>query len=65
MPQRAILIGAFIRWLFKGCKTKLKDEIEGNFKGKWCKSYDFENYIIGIVTGIVITVITYVIVFII
>ncbi len=25
-------LGAFVRWLFKGCKTKLRDEIEGNFE---------------------------------
>jgi len=65
MIATTMFIGAFIRWLFKGCNTKLKDEIEGNFKGTWGKSYDFENYIIGIVTGIVITVIAYVFVFII
>jgi len=43
-------LGAFVRWLFKGCKTKLRDEIEGNFEATWGVTYDMENYIIGNVT---------------
>jgi hypothetical protein len=26
MPEWAEIIGAFLRWLVKGCKTKLKEE---------------------------------------
>jgi len=48
MPEWAEIIGAFLRWLLKGCKTKLKDEIEGNLLPSWGKSYDFENFIIGV-----------------
>lgn len=55
MPEWAIYIGGLIRWIFKGCKTNFKDEIEGNFKAKWGGSYDFENFIIGIIfTAIVL-----------
>jgi len=43
-------LGAFVRWLFKGCKTKLRDEIEGNFEATWGVTYDMDNYIIGNVT---------------
>lgn len=50
MPETAKWIGAFVRWLIKGCKTSLKDEIEGNFPSKWGGSYEIENYIIGIIT---------------
>lgn len=50
MPVIAKWIGAFVRWLIKGCKTRLTDEIEGNFPSKWGGSYDIENYLIGIVT---------------
>ena len=46
-------LGAIIRWLLKGCKTQLKDEIEGNFDATWGGTYDTENYIIGIVTAII------------
>ena len=42
-------IGAFIRWLLKGCKTKLVDEIHGRFEGTtFLKDYDFENYFLGL-----------------
>ena len=57
MPETAKLLGAFIRWLIKGCKTSLRDEIEGNFEGTWGGSYSTENYIIGISTVIIILVI--------
>lgn len=50
----AIFIGAIVRWLFKGCKTKLRDEIDGNFEPKILWSYDFENCIIGLLICIVI-----------
>lgn len=57
MIETTILIGGFVRWLIKGCKTKLLDEIEGNLEPKWLKSYEMENYIIGLITCIVIVVI--------
>ncbi|MDO5666161.1 MAG: hypothetical protein Q4G63_13035 [Bacteroidia bacterium] len=47
-------LGGFIRWLLKGCKTNLKDEIEGNLDATWGNTYDTENYIIGIITIAVI-----------
>ena len=50
----AMFIGAIVRWLFKGCKTKLRDEIDGNFVPKILWSYDFENYIIGLLICIVL-----------
>ena len=50
-------LGAFVRWLFKGCKTKLRDEIEGNFEATWGVTYDMENYIIGHVTVLVMILI--------
>ncbi|WP_321480956.1 hypothetical protein [uncultured Bacteroides sp.] len=49
----AKFIGGFIRWLLKGCKTSLRNEIEGNFDGTWAGSYDVENYIIGLVTVVI------------
>lgn len=48
------LIGGFVRWLLKGCKTSLQDEIEGNLDATWGGTYDTENYIIGIITVIII-----------
>lgn len=50
-------LGAFVRWLFKGCKTKLRDEIEGNFEATWGVTYDMENYIIGNVTVLIMILI--------
>jgi hypothetical protein len=44
-------IGAIIRWLIKGCKTSLKDEINGTLDPTWGKSYDFENLIIGLLVS--------------
>ena len=52
--EYAKLLGAFIRWLFKGCKTSWKDETEGNLDPTWGSSYDMENYIIGVITAIVV-----------
>lgn len=54
MPETARWVGGFIRWLLKGCKTNLRDEIEGNLDATWGGAYDTENYIIGIVTAIII-----------
>lgn len=48
------LIGGFVRWLLKGCKTNLQDEIEGNLDATWGGTYDTENYVIGIVTTVII-----------
>ena len=54
MPEWAEIIGGFIRWLLKGCKTKIIDEVEGNFDPKWGGNYDFENFIIGVVTVVIL-----------
>ncbi len=54
MPETAKWIGGFIRWLLKGCKTSLRDEVEGNLDATWGGSYDFENYIIGLVTSVIL-----------
>ena len=54
MPETVELIGGFIRWLLKGCKTSLRDELEGNLDATWGSSYDFENYIIGLITSAII-----------
>ncbi|MDO5665164.1 MAG: hypothetical protein Q4G63_07910 [Bacteroidia bacterium] len=63
MPETARWIGGFVRWLFKGCKTKLRDEIEGNLEPTWGGTYDFENYIIGLVTVVVILGVIFFLVF--
>jgi len=47
--QYALFIGAFFRWIIKGFRTKLKDEISGNYKGVILKNYDLESIIIGYV----------------
>ena len=52
MPETARWIGGFIRWLCKGCKTSLKDEVEGNLEATWGGTYDTENYIIGIISTV-------------
>jgi len=57
MYAAAMYIGGFIRWLFKGCRTKLKDELDGNLDAKRGMSYGFENFIIGIVFVVVVLVI--------
>lgn len=57
MPEWAEFIGAIVRWLLKGCKTSLKDEIGGNLERSWGPSYDVENLIIGIIAVIVLLVI--------
>ena len=48
MPEWGVLLGGFIRWLYKGCKTSLRDEIDGNLDAKWGGTYDTENFIIGL-----------------
>ena len=54
MPETAMRLGGFIRWLLKGCKTNLKDEVQGNLEATWGGSYDCENYIIGIITAAIL-----------
>ncbi|MFA5540569.1 MAG: hypothetical protein ACK5MH_03740 [Bacteroidales bacterium] len=49
MPGIAIWLGGFLRWLWKGCKTRLRDEVYMN---------DIGNYIIGLVTtGIILGIV--------
>ena len=54
MPEWGAFIGGFVRWLFKGCKTNLRDELEGNLDAKWGGTYEIENYVIGIITTVII-----------
>ncbi len=54
MPETARWIGGFIHWILHGCQTSLRDEIEGNLDATWGGTYDTENYIIGIVTTVII-----------
>lgn len=54
MPETARLIGGFVRWLLKGCKTSLQDEVEGNLDATWGGTYDTENYIIGVAAVVII-----------
>ena len=59
MPETARWLGGFIRWLLKGCRTSLQDEIEGNLDAAWGGTYDTENYVIElgplvIILGIVV-----------
>ena len=45
------IIGSFVRWIFKGCKTSFKDEIDGNLKLIFISNdYHLENAVIGYVT---------------
>lgn len=57
MPESARFVGGFVRWLLKGCKTKLKDEVEGNLEPKILESYGTENYIIGLMTSVILIII--------
>jgi hypothetical protein len=50
----AKLIGGFVHWLLHRCKTSLRDEIRGNLDATWGGTYDTENYIIGVVTVVII-----------
>ena len=59
----AKLLGGLIRWLIKGCKTSLRDEIEGNFEGSWGGTYSTENYIIGLGTVIIILLVVSIIIY--
>jgi hypothetical protein len=51
------VIGAIVRWLLKGGKTKLLDEISGDFDATWGGLYDIENYIIGVITVLILGVV--------
>lgn len=62
MPETAKLLGGLIRWLIKGCKTRLRDEIDGNFEGTWGGTYSTENYIIGVSTVIIILIIVIIVI---
>ncbi len=52
-------LGGFVRWLLKGCKTKLKDEVNGNLEASWGWTYDTENYIIGLIVGVIYLCLVY------
>jgi len=54
MPEWAMYIGGLVRWLVKGCKTKFIDEVEGNLDATWGDSYDFENFIIGVISVVIV-----------
>lgn len=54
MIVNIIRIGAYIRWLLKGCKTNLQNEINGNFNATWGGTYETENFIIGIISIVII-----------
>jgi hypothetical protein len=45
MPETAKHLGGFIRWLLKGCKTRLRDELDSALEPTWGGSYGMENYI--------------------
>lgn len=57
MPETAKLIGGVIHWLIHGCKTSLRDEVEGNLDATWGGTYDTENYIIGLATVVIVLVV--------
>jgi len=54
MPEWAEFIGAIVRWIIKGFKTSLRDELDGNLENTWGASYDTENMIIGYISIIVL-----------
>lgn len=56
MPEQAEFLGAFMRWILKGFKTKLKDELDGNLMPITRLSYDFENMILGYISASIIIV---------
>ncbi len=64
MPEWGMLIGGFIRWLFKGCRTNLGDEVHGRLEPTtFLKDYDLENFFLGIITVIIILGLTIIIFF--
>jgi hypothetical protein len=55
MTETAVFFGGFIRWLLKGCKTKLGDEVHNRFEGTtFLKDYGLENYILGVFSSFVL-----------
>lgn len=46
MISKPKLIGAFIKWIIKGCKTKFSDEYSGIYKGYFFEA-EFENWLLG------------------
>ena len=52
MGEWTVILGAFVRWLLKGCKTNLKDEIDGYYEPRWVG-----NYITGLITSVIIIMI--------
>ncbi len=49
MYSFAILLGAVLRWLFKGFRTSLSDELLCRLEPTWGKTYKFENYVVGVI----------------
>ncbi len=56
MFEWAMILGGFIRWLSKACKSSLRDEIEGNYTSNWAGSADVENCIIGLITTAILLI---------
>jgi len=47
-------LGAFTKWILKGCKTNLlKDEL--NDENPWSNKKDNENFVIGIIVALLLT----------
>jgi hypothetical protein len=44
-----VILGGVVRWLLKGRKTKLRDEIHGVMDSTWGFSYRFENWVVGMI----------------
>jgi len=44
-----VILGGVVRWLLKGRKTKLQDEIHGVMDSTWGLSYRFENWVVGMI----------------
>ena len=51
-------IGGFVRWILKGAKSNLKEEMEGSIDSSRKLDYGFENYLIGIATLLFLLLIT-------
>jgi hypothetical protein len=51
-------LGGFVRWILKGAKTNLKEEIDGSIDSSRKIDYGFENYLIGIATLLFLLLIT-------
>jgi hypothetical protein len=53
--EALIIFVGFFRWIFKGCKTNLKDEINGQKNGS--SNIRGKNYLFGLVIFMLIIVI--------